>query len=675
MKNGKFLLFSLIGIFIAGGLYSCAKDDVPAIAGSDAAGISETIPTIDSMNVTSSLKTYIYTGNYNEEGQALISRMKNTTGTLTDDVKTIILDGNKVADLAHNDYLAILRTFIGGANLVVTRPTLTEFIQLLVNLDEVSDELDSTITTTGKLVVNPESMKALDCIKSKAQSMKATSRTTPSNPIYSDGTIDPDADLCEMMALNMDDAYIMDIVNKEQVSVQKVPDTKFDENGNVISRDSVDITVKHTLNAYDYGKYADEATSWLNELTEAAANNAKEISMGREIASRADINIDDVRKNQDAQRITITTTVNPPFYEGSVVASTDYSIWAFHEFSTGDDVYAVCSETRLPAGDLAHGIMSQYGEEQTIKFNKTTVFEGGALTTSRLYGPYLRRMEISNELQADGSTVNLQEYSPHTGIGTTNYQCGTSFTLGGGLTALGPQVTPSLAFSNNRSYNLLDLNPYDQTSGATQSCKFEGNISKNDYSGSYKISIPTCKPILRTSSLLPTVAVWRVKNPKDANCKLKVSGNIIIGSMKMKAVSYIVWIYTFAEEYNFLNLIDTKYLDLTFPAHYLFNWKMSVSSDTKEHKESLETFLIKSYPKYYAVLKQYPERYLDSAHKDSINAYPNAKAQWEEFIKNLEVDNQLGTLKDQSIPAGKYVINMAGESENPTKFSYILIVK
>ena len=92
----------------------------------------------------------------NSVGAALVKRLSQTTSTIGDDTKLVLLDGSQVESLTDDDYYKMARVFMNGGYLALQRPTLENAFAFGLAIEEKCEVIMNNILKENGVEVSEE---------------------------------------------------------------------------------------------------------------------------------------------------------------------------------------------------------------------------------------------------------------------------------------------------------------------------------------------------------------------------------------------------------------------------------------------------------------------------------------------------------------------------------------
>lgn len=584
-------------------LFSCKEsEDVATVT---KASVIEYTPSqnVDSMKVTSSLPTYVFSSNYQEVGLSLVNRMKNRIAQLDTTVKTIIINNDCVASLTDNDYAKIADIYYDKGNIVYLYPTRSvwndfnaRFLKAIVQkiFAQVMAE-DSAITTRGTV-------------------SHIGNSDTGFFGVDDAGETHDNEHFCDMVALRWDDVYYLSDLDDAD-SVLTSYSTEVDDSGNVISViDSVrEIPVP---TPYICGVHADNITSWLNE--QPNFNGAKQalFAQGREmLRTRGESDLSSLMSAQEVHKeFDIHTT---GVFSSVATARVQYDIWGVNDLDKHADYYLV--KQRIDS----YNDQLNCGPEDKAYFYER---RWGQIKKALCYGGYMKNINTNSYIE-NANNYTLMDSKPATTNGSTSYSSGFSWNLGGnvGLTtqpAFSLGLSGGVSFNSSTTTSVSDLTVNSHCDGRNAKWSFEAQSARNTSSTfkSYHSLVANCQ---KHTCSVETSWIWKVP---DATGTYNLKGDVDIETeIYVYHTKGLVDVVNHDNQHNYY----TCSLALNPPCRYVQTWKLScVSGNTTD--EAIDSFLKNKYPSWSETLKLYSVY----DNNDVVEKY------WENFIKLLNSDKQ-----------------------------------
>lgn len=453
----KLRLLWVLAAGMVAGITSCTGNDDNSIyfdEDSMVAVLPEDQPTADAMTVKIDGATYVIDGDYTDVGKALVDRADNRASDMFDDnLKSIIVPGDKIARLTNQQLAAILRLLTNDGSLVVTEPNLD-------NLKDMAEGLRFIITQYSKggndvitrNVVRSLSTEVLDRIVMWTDNFDYS--------IYKDAE-----DNDEHIALTAFRG------NSTFVSFDDKLDGQFtasvftlDENGNDVEDQVINYEDQMVMTEYHYGLKADRAAEWMNQVpdeqSEAASRRAAANAMATRAGDSAEQYLQVLAKSIDKTfdvGLQLSVPSGSPRRHDCVLR---YRIWTAYSAEKDCDVYCVEEQVtaynqQLKCGpDDKHEYYDGKGWAPWEALDK----EVSGLRNN-VYGPYMKMLYMKCQLKDGNNAVTLENYEPQNNTGAgQNVQNGFSFGMGANasFSSKGPAVSVSASMSWSTSISRFD---------------------------------------------------------------------------------------------------------------------------------------------------------------------------------------------------------------------------
>lgn len=412
----------------------------------------------------------------NSVGAALVKRLSQTTSTIGDDTKLVLLDGSLVESLTDDDYYKMARVFMNGGYLALQRPTLENAFAFGLAIEEKCEVIMNNILKENGVEVSEEATASTRSLMDgqlvrKVNNARALTRADEG---------DDNSIFDELLIFTINSGYMIPPYNEEGTASSQTEDEQGQET------EPVEHKVKYTLNPYHYGLLADGAASWLNTEEKEARDAKKNESAEARGLTRADGNqvINSMLSATD--KFTVTGSLMAFDDQGrryirENASNTTIRSWSVYDFGSNSDYYYVEEDHHIRMGgqnsDRSKTLYwGPYRKEDWLysvggdpRFGimhvNTFSIEGYEETGSEwgyYYGSWLDESDHTMDLKGAG-TIKLEKSLPTTdnnqttetiAIGSTDTSTHTSgWSFGGEVSKKGPSFNFSYSDTNTESHS------------------------------------------------------------------------------------------------------------------------------------------------------------------------------------------------------------------------------
>ena len=495
----KIMNWMLAAIFICGSsvFASCVANEDNSSADVPGGEVIDPYvePTTDQMEVkvTYDMPTAVL-GQFDENSvaAALIKRLPQTTATINDDTKLVLLEGNQVKSLTEADYFTMARVMLNGGYVALHRPTFPVAFAFAMSVDDQFEIVQNAILKENGVEGADDEPAASrrndgDMVR-KVNNARALTRAEDD---------DPNAVIEELLIMSINASYLIPPYNEERIVFSKLEDDNGQES------EPVEHKVKNLQNPYHYGRMADCAALWLNTKEQEKAESQQPAAARALTRADADQVINSMLSRTN--EFTVPGHLWGCDDQGQEfgranVSNTTIRSWSVHDFASNRDFYYVEENHHIRMGgqDSNKGntlywgpykkedwMWSKYPNTNTIK----QFYLGGRNDRAYVYfyGNWLSESTHAMELEGNGE-IQLEKSLPSTdnsqtteiiAIGTTD---GTSHTegwsFGGSFGANGGQSGPNPTGGGNLGFNFSYTNT-NTTSHSTSFTMSTSHVSKD----------------------------------------------------------------------------------------------------------------------------------------------------------------------------------------------------
>ena len=495
----KIMNWMLAAIFICGSsvFASCVANEDNSSADVPGGEVIDPYvePTTDQMEVkvTYDMPTAVL-GQFDENSvaAALIKRLPQTTATINDDTKLVLLEGNQVKSLTEADYFTMARVMLNGGYVALHRPTFPDAFAFAMSVDDQFEIVQNAILKENGVEGADDEPAASrrndgDMVR-KVNNARALTRAEDD---------DPNAVIEELLIMSINASYLIPPYNEERIVFSKLEDDNGQES------EPVEHKVKNLQNPYHYGHMADGAALWLNTKEQEKAESQQPAAARALTRADADQVINSMLSRTN--EFTVPGHLWGCDDQGQEfgranVSNTTIRSWSVHDFGSNRDFYYVEENHHIRMGgqDSNKGntlywgpykkedwMWSKYPNTNTIK----QFYLGGRNDRAYVYfyGNWLSESTHAMELEGNGE-IQLEKSLPSTdnsqtteiiAIGTTDgtsHTEGWSFGFSGG--ANGGQSGPNPTGGGNLGFNFSYTNT-NTTSHSTSFTMSTSHVSKD----------------------------------------------------------------------------------------------------------------------------------------------------------------------------------------------------
>lgn len=612
MKRNKLLLMCLLAL--AATATSCKSDEPEPAPTPDIEVVEpEELPTEDQMKMNCQAASYVFQGNYAEEGAAVLRRIAVRASALDESTKAVLMTKETLNSLSDHDAEMITRIYLRGGCLIVADASAVDVVTLWQKMQGAFDAMEEAHTLPGD-----SNRDAVNNIRNYSPGESKSDAP--------EGCNEPE----DVIAVSCHATYVTAQERPMKISVA-------DKDGNPVPSDSIievaaESIEKHT--EYFYGNRADRLVEWVNEVTLDTTDKATAMKqMGNSLlASRAEkLSLCDIMDSHMVQYdVEDEIRLYDEYFEKEILrqhCSMTYYIksWSAYSFNEEADYYAVDITVLLRNSSLgAHG-------------NDTKRLWDAIHKKFCYYGFYMSGMKSVNPIRRmtppyNVTGVSLVQAYPEQQMGSTTVTSGVNYSVNGSLgysTGANAGVSAGVTFVNQTSRSIPDM-------------KIEQQITENFPTFTYTMSTHPEGHWTGTHDIVPDIFrndcwteqgwVWKISNPSGSYTLQNMTeydlealrGNIV-------APFYVRDVYFTARS------AQTVFYPLPTPPRYKGEWRMGYKM--VGDRETVDNFLSKYYSKTW-----YPEFTCYGADADNaadaacddfrtfINTFVNDRINWQDRI-------------------------------------------
>ena len=427
-KKRNFLISAVLMIGIATMMTGCAKEDIAS--NDNGGGTNPTDMNVDELNVkvTADMPTAVLSSfDDNSMGAALVRRLSNTTTSLDENTKMVLIKGEDIPNRPITEWFQAAKIYLKGGFIAVEKPRNAHMVQVMEELSTRFEQAAHEILTEDDgsgLVINyipPKTPTSGNTINAHAAQFENRIANIKAKAATRSGAGEADA-VAEMVIFSRKGFYHCAPFGKNVITVG----TK--GNGGV----SQTITQKHSR--YTSGLLADGAAKWINTKSDEQAVTR---SSNRADGGGAINEIMSASEEETYQADLTSMTFDKPDYRGEMGFYTKpgayteiYRIWGVNNTETNRDYYFVEQNVTIGMGGKRDGD-DQYDRNKTLyngpysndnwieashKFFKEGV---GDKDYDHFYGSWFDYGEYMLDISGNG-TIMIQNALPETDNNTTS---------------------------------------------------------------------------------------------------------------------------------------------------------------------------------------------------------------------------------------------------------------
>ncbi len=347
MKKLMNWIFAAILTFCGAAAFTACSDesDNPAPEPEDKPAVPYVEPTEDQLEVkvTADMPAaLLFQFDDNTVAASLIKRLPNTTATIGDDTKLVLLDGSQVKSLTEDDYFLMARVLLNGGYVALHRPTFADAFAFALYVDDQFDDVQDDILKQNHVVESDdegtESGEGAAATRSSSDGGDMVRKVNNARALHRSGeAIDENTVIEELVVFSTNANYLIPPYSEEYTVASKTEDEQGQET-------TVEQKVKHLLNPYHRGQLADGVATWLNaKEQEKKKAQQPEAANARRRAEASEV-INSMMSCTD--EFTITGSLNAYDDQGRVynrknASNTTIRSWSVHDFGSNRDFYYV----------------------------------------------------------------------------------------------------------------------------------------------------------------------------------------------------------------------------------------------------------------------------------------------------------------------------------------------
>ena len=362
----------------------------------------------------------------NSMGAALVRRLSNTTTSLDENTKMVLIKGEDILNRPLTEWLEAAKIYLTGGFIAVEKPRNAHMVQVMEQLSAKFEQAAHDILTKDDgsgLVINiiPANNKSSNnAVNAHAAQFKTRIANIKSMAATRSGAGEADA-VAEMVIFSRYGYYHCAPFGKNVITVGTRG------NGGV----SKTITQKHTR--YTSGLLADGAAKWINTKSEQAVTK----SSTRADGGGAINEIMSASEEESYQADLTSMTFDNPYYRGDMGFYTKpgayteiYRIWGVNNTETNRDYYFVEQDVTVAMGGKKDGddqydrnktlYNGPYEKDKWIEADHKFYTEGvGDESYDHFYGSWFDYGEYMLDISGNG-TIMIQNALPETDNNTTS---------------------------------------------------------------------------------------------------------------------------------------------------------------------------------------------------------------------------------------------------------------
>ena len=618
-KICNYLFSAVLMMGIATIMTGCAKEDIAS--NDNGGGTNPTDMNVDEMSVkvTADMPTAVLSSfDENSMGAALVRRLSNTTTSVNDNTKMILIKGEDIKSRPITEWFQAAKIYLQGGYIAIEKPRNAHMVevaeQLSTKLEQATVEL---MTQSGHVTITPPNQQSGNAINSDAARINARVANIAAIAGRRGDASGTDA-VAEMVIFSPRGYY-----QCEPHQGALVSSSHADEDGNEV--------VKEEIHNPDYTKrssgcLADGAAMWLNTKNAQTPTN--------KVTKRADgqgaINeLMSASEEYNYQRSLWSYDWNAQDHKKPNGFTETIRVWGSHNMETNKDYYFVEQKALTAVGGQQEGD-ARFDANKTLyagpyKENEwmDASYDYNGRHYSGYYGAYWQRGEYSLNLVGSG-TIKLEDALPTTDNNTmsTSIAVGETHsetsTVGVSMGMVG--FNPSVGL--NYSHGWTDGTSYTMTTTTnTKEIAVQKNTEANKVIWKYQIGqTPYADMDCDEHRLAPAAvttdvnmdnqACWSVENP-EGEYTLEVTSNSYMQSLwsnrDNRRCHNQVSPSTENNKYKLIvpnRAVQTWHMDVTFP---------EIGQEGHEGQKGLLTqYLEKQFPDLYQTKQSLADKTAES---------------------------------------------------------------
>ena len=337
----KILNWMLAAIFICGSsvFASCVANEDNSSADVPGGEVTEPYvePTDDQLEVkvTADMPTAVL-AQFDEStvAAALIKRLPQTTATINDDTKLVLLDDSQIKSLTEDDYFAMARVIFNGGYVALHRPKFENAFFFGVSLDDQFEKIQNAILKENGV----EGADDEPAASSSSDGGDMVRKVNNVRALHRSGeAIDANTVIDELMVFSINANYLIPPYSEELPAASKTEDEQGQET-------TVETKEKFLLNPYHCGHLADGVATWLNTKEQEKADAQQPDAANASRRAEADEVINSMMSCTD--EFTISGSLRAfddqgRRYNRKNASNTTIRSWSIHDFGSNRDFYYV----------------------------------------------------------------------------------------------------------------------------------------------------------------------------------------------------------------------------------------------------------------------------------------------------------------------------------------------
>ena len=581
-KKRNYIFLAVLMMGIATMMTACADNDL-ASQTPNGGGTNPTDMNVDEMNVkvTADMPTAVLSSfDENSMGAALVRRLSNTTTSVNDNTKMILIKGEDIKSRPITEWFQAAKIYLQGGYIAVEKPRNAHMVevaeQLSTKLEQATVEL---MTQSGHITITPPKQQSGNAINSDAARINARVANIKSMAATRSGADDEAKPIAEMVIFSPRGYY-----QCEPHQGVLVSSSYTDKDGNEV--------VKEEIHNPDYTKrssgcLADGAAMWLNSKNAQTPPN--------KVTNRADgggaINeLMGASEEHYYQRNLCAYDWNAQSRHKPNGFTETIRVWGSHNMKTNKDYYFVEQKALSAVGGQQEGdarfdanktlYAGPYKEDEWIDAS----YDHDGTHFTRYYGAFWQSGEYSLNLVGSG-TIKLEDALPTTDNNTTSTSIAVGEThsetstvgVSMGMVGFNPSVglNYSHGWTNGTSYtmttttNTKEIAVQKNTEANKVIWKYQ--IGKDPYDDSTSGKHPLAPAAVTTDVNMDNQACWSVENP-EGEYTLEVTSDSYLRSIYSDAHKWRTWkdLSPSTEDNKYKLIVpnraeQTWHMDVTFP--------------------------------------------------------------------------------------------------------------
>ncbi len=579
-KKRNYIFLAVLMMGIATMMTGCAKEDIAS--NDNGGGTNPTDMNVDELNVkvTADMPTAVLSSfDENSMGAALVRRLSNTTTSLDENTKMVLIKGEDIKNRPITEWFQAAKIYLKGGFIAVEKPRNAHMVevaeQLSTKLEQATVEL---MTQSGHVTITPPKQQSGNAINSDAARINARVANIAAIAGRRGAASGTDA-VAEMVIFSPRGYY-----QCEPHQGVLVSSSYTDKDGKEVVQEEIhnpDYTKRSS------GCLADGAAMWLNTknaqtTTNKATNRADGQGAINELMSASEEHY--YQRNLWAYDWNSQDRKKPNGFTETI------RVWGSHNMKTNKDYYFVEQKALSAVGGQQEGD-ARFDANKTLyvgpyKENEwmDASYDYDGVHYTGYYGAYWHDGTYSLNLVGSG-TIKLEDALPTTDNNTTSTSIAVgethseTSTVGVSMGMVG--FNPSVGL--NYSHGWTDGTSYTMTTTTnTKEIAVQKNTEANKVIWKYQIGqtpyadMDTDKHRLAPAAVTTDVnmdnqACWSVENP-EGEYTLEVTSNSYIQSLWSNRDNWrchnVVSPSTENNKYKLIvpnRAVQTWHMDVTFP--------------------------------------------------------------------------------------------------------------